>query len=85
MGHRHSAGWNKPSRRCITAVESFSQRRQAGIVTGHEETHRGILVGVDRSTSSMAAVNWAARDAAMRNVALTLMHVIAPVVPAVAP
>ncbi len=49
------------------------------------ETHRGILVGVDRSTSSIAAVNWAARDAAMRNVPLTLMHVIAPVVPAVAP
>jgi nucleotide-binding universal stress UspA family protein len=33
----------------------------------------------------MAAVTWAARDAAMRNVPLTLMHVIAPVVPAVAP
>ncbi|HTY34366.1 universal stress protein [Mycobacterium sp.] len=49
------------------------------------ETHRGILVGVDRSASSMAAVDWAARDAAMRNVPLTLMHVIAPVVPAVAP
>ena len=49
------------------------------------ETHRGILVGVDRSASSMAAVNWAARDAAMRNVPLTLMHVVAPVVPAVAP
>ncbi len=49
------------------------------------ETHRGILVGVDRSTSSIAAVNWAARDAAMRNIPLTLMHVIAPVVPAVAP
>jgi len=49
------------------------------------KTHRGILVGVDRSASSMAAVNWAARDAAMRNVPLTLMHVIAPVVPAVAP
>jgi nucleotide-binding universal stress UspA family protein len=49
------------------------------------ETRRGILVGVDRSASSMAAVNWAARDAAMRNVPLTLMHVIAPVVPAIAP
>jgi len=49
------------------------------------ETHRGILVGVDRSASSMAAVSWAARDAAMRNVPLTLMHVIAPVAPAVAP
>ena len=49
------------------------------------ETHRGILVGVDRSASSMAAASWAARDAAMRNVPLTLMHVITPVVPAVAP
>ena len=49
------------------------------------KTHRGILVGVDRSASSMAAVDWAARDAAMRNVPLTLMHVVAPVVPAVAP
>jgi nucleotide-binding universal stress UspA family protein len=49
------------------------------------ETHRGILVGVDGSTSSMAAVNWAARDAAMRNVPLTLMHIVAPVVAAAAP
>lgn len=48
-------------------------------------THRGILVGVDRSASSIAAVNWAARDAAMRNVPLTLMYVIAPGLPAVAP
>ncbi|OBH35738.1 universal stress protein [Mycobacterium sp. E342] len=53
-------------------------------MSGHE-THRGILVGVDGSASSMAAVGWAARDAAIRNVPLTLMHVIAPVVPAVAP
>ncbi|KKC05331.1 universal stress protein [Mycobacterium nebraskense] len=53
-------------------------------MSGHE-THRGILVGVDRSASSMAAVDWAARDAAMRNVPLTLMHVVPPVVPAVAP
>jgi nucleotide-binding universal stress UspA family protein len=49
------------------------------------ETHRGILVGVDRSASSMAAVKWAAHDAAMRNVPLTLVHVVAPVVQAVAP
>ncbi|CQD20068.1 Universal stress protein family protein [Mycobacterium europaeum] len=53
-------------------------------MSGHE-THRGILVGVDGSASSLAAVDWAARDAAIRNVPLTLMHVIAPVVPAVAP
>jgi len=49
------------------------------------ETHRGILVGVDLAATSTAAVNWAAREAAMRNVPLTLMHVIAPVAPAVAP
>jgi nucleotide-binding universal stress UspA family protein len=49
------------------------------------ETHRGILVGVDGSASSMAAVTWAARDAALRNVPLTLINVIAPVVPTVAP
>jgi nucleotide-binding universal stress UspA family protein len=48
-------------------------------------THRGILVGVDRSASSMAAVEWAARNAAMRDVPLTLVHVVAPIVPAVAP
>lgn len=48
------------------------------------ETHRGILVGVDGSTSSIEAVKWAARDAAIRNIQLTLIHVIAPV-PAVAP
>ncbi len=42
----------------------------------NSETHRGILVGVDRSAWLMAAVKWAARDAAMRNVPLTLVHVV---------
>ncbi len=42
-------------------------------------THRGILVGVDGSAASTAAVAWAVRDAAMRNVPLTLVHVVAPV------
>jgi nucleotide-binding universal stress UspA family protein len=35
----------------------------------------GIVVGVDGSTASKAAIEWAARDAAMRNVSLTLVHV----------
>jgi len=35
----------------------------------------GIVVGVDGSPASMAAVEWATRDAAMRNVPLTLVHV----------
>jgi nucleotide-binding universal stress UspA family protein len=41
--------------------------------------HRGILVGVDGSRAATAAVAWAARDAAMRNTPLTLVHVITPV------
>jgi nucleotide-binding universal stress UspA family protein len=35
----------------------------------------GIVVGVDGSAASTAAVDWAARDASMRNVPLTLVHV----------
>ncbi|MGH3532875.1 MAG: universal stress protein [Mycobacterium sp.] len=40
----------------------------------------GILVGVDGSASSKVAVDWAARDAAMRGVPLTLVQVLAPAV-----
>jgi nucleotide-binding universal stress UspA family protein len=41
-------------------------------------THRGILVGVDGSPASKAATDWAARDAALRKVPLTLIHVLSP-------
>ncbi len=34
-----------------------------------------ILVGVDGSAAALGAVRWAARDAALRNVPLTLVHV----------
>lgn len=40
----------------------------------------GIAVGVDGSPASRVAVQWAARDAAMRNVPLTLVHVASGVV-----
>jgi nucleotide-binding universal stress UspA family protein len=43
-------------------------------------TKYGVLVAVDGSPSSDAAVKWAARDAAIRRVPVTLMHVIVPVV-----
>ena len=39
-------------------------------------TDYGIVVGVDGSASATAAICWAARDAALRNVALTLVHVV---------
>jgi nucleotide-binding universal stress UspA family protein len=37
--------------------------------------HGGIIVAVDGSPSSLVATDWAARDAAMRHVPLTLVHV----------
>jgi nucleotide-binding universal stress UspA family protein len=51
-------------------------------MTGHS-THPGVVVGVDGSPSSTMAVRWAAREATMRNVGLTLVHVSNP--PAVWP
>jgi nucleotide-binding universal stress UspA family protein len=42
---------------------------------------RGILVGVDGSAAALAAVRWAAHDAALRNVPLTLVHVVNAPVP----
>jgi nucleotide-binding universal stress UspA family protein len=41
----------------------------------------GIVVGVDGSAASNAAVSWAAHDAAMRNVPLTLVHTFTAFVP----
>lgn len=41
----------------------------------------GIVVGVDGSAASNAAVVWAARDAALRNVPLNLVHMLDTVVP----
>ncbi|WP_197089839.1 universal stress protein [Mycobacterium nebraskense] len=42
---------------------------------------RGLLVGVDGSAAALGAVRWAARDAALRNVPLTLVHVVDPPTP----
>ncbi|KAA1250292.1 universal stress protein [Mycobacterium simiae] len=43
-------------------------------------TEYGILVGVDGSAQADAAVAWAAREAIMRRMRITLMHGVAPVV-----
>lgn len=42
---------------------------------GSAKSYPGIVVGVDGSPTSDAAVDWAARDAAMRNIMLTVVHV----------
>jgi nucleotide-binding universal stress UspA family protein len=39
-------------------------------------THHGIVVGVDGSPSAKDAVQWAAQEAAMRKIPLTLIHVL---------
>ena len=39
-------------------------------------THPGVVVGVDGSPSSRLAVRWAAREATMRNIPLTLVNVV---------
>lgn len=41
-------------------------------------THPGVVVGDDGSPSSTVAVEWAVREATMRNVPLTLVHVSNP-------
>lgn len=42
----------------------------------NRSVHQGIIVGVDGSSSSDTAVRWAAGEAAMRNVPLSLIHVV---------
>ena len=43
-----------------------------------EVAKRGLFVGVDGSPSAKVAVDWAAREAASRNLPLTLVHVSGP-------
>lgn len=52
----------------------------AGLVLSGLVVTYGILVAVDGSAESDAAVAWAAREAALRDVQLTLLHAVAPVV-----
>lgn len=50
-----------------------------------QQTNLGIVVGVDGSPCSHTAVEWAARDAQMRNVALRVVQVVPPVITARGP
>src|SRR5271165_7231899 len=47
-----------------------------GPAMSNRAVHRGIVVGVDGSPSSDMAVRWAAQEAGMRNVPLSLVHVV---------
>jgi nucleotide-binding universal stress UspA family protein len=40
--------------------------------------HLGIVVGVDDSPAAKGAVEWAARDAELRRISLTLVHAVSP-------
>ena len=42
-------------------------------------SHSGILVGADGSPAANYAVDWAAREAAMRNIGLTIVHAVRPI------
>ena len=44
-------------------------------------SRRGIVVGVDGSPAANAAVCWAAREAAMRGIPLTVVHTVKAIVP----
>lgn len=48
-------------------------------------TYSGVVVGVDGSPAGKCAVDWAARDAAMRGVPLTLVHAVQPIGPTLPP
>src|SRR6478752_7405991 len=49
------------------------------------QSSHGVLVGVDGSAASKAALAWATREAAMLNVPLTLVHIVVPVLPTATP
>lgn len=50
-----------------------------------EQMSAGIVVGVDGSEASNAAVAWAAHESELRRIPLTLVHVVVPTSPVVSP
>ena len=59
----------------IAPVAPDVQTRKASEMSV-SSTHPGVVVGVDGSPSSTLAVRWAAREATMRKVPLTLVNVV---------
>ena len=64
--------------RVASAIHKF-------VAMSESVVNRGVLVGVDSSAASRAAVAWATRDAVMLNMPLTLVHVVVPVIPTASP
>ena len=67
--------------RATTQTDTASIRRLTpGVHMDTSRTEHGILVGVDGSPESHAAVRWAAHEATLRSIPVTLMQVVAPIV-----
>ena len=56
----------------------FKTHLLTGEAMSPRHAHLGIVVGVDDSPAAKAAVDWAARDAELRKVSLTLVHAVSP-------
>src|ERR1700722_21036590 len=70
-------GWRGIASSLTRRGIAFSLRRKIKMSSTTKDL--GIIVGVDGSPASDAAVSWAAHDAVMRGVPLTLMHVQDPI------
>lgn len=51
---------------------------RTGNIVSTPNTRSGVVVGTDGSSSAQRAITWAARDAALRNVELTIVYAITP-------
>jgi nucleotide-binding universal stress UspA family protein len=64
-----------PARATATDLVSVMVDPSEGMRMAKQLSHHGVVVGTDGSPSSRVAVRWAAREAAMRHVPLTIVHV----------
>lgn len=74
MSDENSGG--EPGSAASTTTGSGTRRVVVTEQVGHDRLARGIVVGVDGSRSALAAVRWAAAEAARRGVELDLVQVL---------
>jgi nucleotide-binding universal stress UspA family protein len=58
------------------SVDSVKPANNVDTVVAKAPTKNGVVVGVDGSPGSASAMRWATDEAALRNVALTVVHVV---------